>query len=209
MPEPVKLERPPTPPPPQIASVTSSADYLTPTPYAQSSLASSNGPWHLPSASPPSPPDTGASSSRAAIPQVQPALLAAYHHVLTHPPPAKVSAVNPARYKVALAFVAQSEQNPRWEPAATLYGNSAPNAPRVAAIGPSFPIPITKFPPTPTDGKEDTEKDKKPNLPSAPPRPVAASERITPLVSQQPSRIPDLARQVLPVSDPAHRGVSS
>lgn len=200
MPDPVKLERPPTPPPPQIAPTTSSADYLTPTPYAQSSLASTHGPWHLPSRPPPPPPETGASSSRAAIPQVQPAYIAAYHHVLTHPPPPKMPTISPARYKVALALVSQSEQSPRWEPATTLYGSSTPNAPRVAAIGPSFPIPISKFPPTPTDGKDEAEKDKKPNLPSAPPRPVATSERVTPLVSQQPSRIPDLARQVLPVS---------
>lgn len=199
MPDPVKLERPLTPPPPQIATTTSSADYLTATPFAQSSLAS-NGLWHLPSAPPPPPPDTGASSSKAAIPQVQPALLAAYHHILTHPPPSKVASISPARYKVALALVSQSEQNPRWDPATTLYGTTTPNAPRVAAIGPSFPIPISKFPPTPTDGKDETDKDKKPNLPSAPPRPVATSERVAPLVSQQPSRIPDLARQVLPVS---------
>ncbi|KZT68102.1 hypothetical protein DAEQUDRAFT_693189 [Daedalea quercina L-15889] len=200
VPDPVKVERPATPPPPQIATTTSSADYLTPTPYAQSSLATTSGPWHLPSA-PPRMPDYGTqSSSRASVPQIQPALLGAYHHVLTHPPPPKVSSVNPARYKVALAFVAQSELNPRWDPATTLFGNSASNTPRVAAIGPSFPIPITKLPPTPTDGKDDTEKDKRPNLPSAPPRPVTTSERGAPLLSQQPSRIPDLARQVLPGS---------
>ncbi|KAH9921105.1 uncharacterized protein B0H18DRAFT_1021908 [Fomitopsis serialis] len=198
--DPVKVERPPTPPPPQIATTTSSADYLTPTPYAQSSLAATTGPWHLPSA-PPYTSDSGAQSlSRAAIPPVQPALLGAYHHVLTHPPPPNVASVNPARYKVALAFVAQAELNPRWDPPTSVFGSSAPNAPRVAAIGPSFPIPISKLPPTPTDGKDEAEKDKKPNLPPAPPRPVATSERVTPLLSQQPSRIPDLARQVLPGS---------
>jgi len=44
------------------------------------------------------------------------------------------------------------------------------------------------------------EKDRKPVLPSAPPRPVVSLERVTPLLSQQTSRIPSLARQVLPGS---------
>ncbi|TFY52554.1 hypothetical protein EVJ58_g9951 [Rhodofomes roseus] len=200
VPGPVKVERPPTPPPPQIATTTPSADYLTPTPYAQSSLAATTGPWHLPNALPNTPDSALQSPLRTAIPQVQPALLSAYHHILTHPPPPNVSSVNPARYKVALAFVTQSETNPRWDPAITLFGNTAPNAPRVTAMAPSFPIPITKLPPTPTDGKDEAEKDKKTNLPSAPPKPVVTSERVTPLLSQQPSRIPDLARQVLPGS---------
>lgn len=199
----VKLERPPSPPPPQLSTSSSSADYLTPTPYSLSTLASTPS-WHLPSAPAISPESADRAPPRSAGPPVQPALIGAYHHVLTHPPPPNVTSVNPARYKVALAFLAQSEVHPRWEPAATLFSNTAPNPPRVASMGPTYAMPVDKFPPTPTEGKagkeQDLDKDKKSNLPSVPPKPIATSERITPLTSQQASRIPNLARQVLPVS---------
>lgn len=196
---PVKIERPPTPPPQaQISSSVSSGDYHTPVPFSQSTLGIR--PWDLPPPTPPSPPPSF-TPARLPVPQTQPSLLGAYHHVLTHPPPPNVTSVNPARYKVALAFLTQSEVHPRWEPAATLFSSSAPNMPRVAPIGPSCPIPIVKGPPTPSEkDKEDPEKDRKPTLPSAPPRPVISCERLSPLISQQASRLPKLARQLLPVS---------
>ena len=46
----------------------------------------------------------------------------------------------------------------------------------------------------------DAEWERKANLPPLPPQAVFLNERITPLVTQQPSRIPELARHVLPVS---------
>jgi hypothetical protein len=46
----------------------------------------------------------------------------------------------------------------------------------------------------------DAERERKANLPSLPPRAMFLNERITPLVTQQPSRIPELARHILPVS---------
>ncbi|CCM03224.1 uncharacterized protein FIBRA_05349 [Fibroporia radiculosa] len=194
----VKLERPTTPPPP-IAASTSSADYLTPIPYSQSLLASQPS-QHLPS--PPS--DThelaGQLQPPLPLPLVQPALLGAYHHVLTHPPPPNVTSVNPSRYKVALAYLSEAEVRPRWDPAPTVFSSVVPSAPRVTAMGPTYPVPISKLPPTP-DGKEaDLDKDRKSNLPSVPPKPVVSSERVTPLLSQQVSRLPGLARQVLPGS---------
>ncbi|KAH9948449.1 hypothetical protein B0H21DRAFT_733342 [Amylocystis lapponica] len=199
---PVKPERHPSPPPQaQISSSASSADYLTRVPFEQSSLAGVRS-WDLPSPCPPSPPP-GITSTRLPVPQTQPSLLGAYHHVLTHPPPANVTSVNPARYKVALSFLTQSEVHPRWEPTATLFSSSAPNTPRVAPVGPSYPVPLAKGPPTPpgkSEKEQDSDKDRKPNMPSAPPRPVVPCERLTPLMSQQASRIPKLARQLLPGS---------
>lgn len=196
----VKLERAPTPPPqPQMnVSSSSSADYLSIIPYSQSMLSSIT-PRHLP-ARPSSPPSQ--TLARLPVPQIQPALLGAYHHVLTHPPPPNPGPVNPARYRVALSLLTQTDSDPRWEPTSTLFSSSAVNAPRVAPIGPSYPVPIAKGPGTPLDSKgtQDAEKDKKPALPSIPPRPVAPCERISPLISQQNSRIPKLARQVLSVS---------
>ncbi|KZT03328.1 uncharacterized protein LAESUDRAFT_744694 [Laetiporus sulphureus 93-53] len=194
VPNPIKVERLATPPPSQITQSASSADYLTTVPYEQSTLASLPS-WHLPT-TPSSPPTNGMQTqSRLPTPQVQPALLGAYHHVLTHPPPPLVTSVNPARYRVALGFLAQAEAQPRWDPTPSLFSTTAPNVPRVAAMGPSFPVQVSKGPPTPTEVKN--EEDKKSNLPFTPPKPVASTERITPLLSLQTSRIPTLARQVL------------
>ncbi|KAG0699219.1 hypothetical protein DFH29DRAFT_983615 [Suillus ampliporus] len=57
-------------------------------------------------------------------------------------------------------------------------------------------------PPNPakTQRKDDKESDKKPIFPSAPSRPVFSSDKPVFLVSQQSSRLPDLARQILPPS---------
>ncbi|OBZ74643.1 hypothetical protein A0H81_05406 [Grifola frondosa] len=198
---PVKVERPPSPPlPSQISTISSSADYLTPVPYAVSTLSVAP-PWHLPSMPPSFSGTSALTTSRLSVPQTQPALLGAYHHILTHPPPAQVTSVNPSRYRVALALVAQSEIHPRWDPPTTLFSSAAPNPPRVVPIGPSYAVPINKGPPTPSEVKgekeQDVEKERK-LLPPAPPRAVAPCERISPLISQQSSRIPKLTRQMLP-----------
>ncbi|EPQ55838.1 hypothetical protein GLOTRDRAFT_76055 [Gloeophyllum trabeum ATCC 11539] len=181
----------------------SSSDYLTPVPYSESSL-SSVPEWHLPK--PPSSPGLETSHSRPFVlptPQIQPTLLAAYHHILTHPPPPTTGGGNPSKHKVALALIAENQRRPRWDPPDTLYASVQPCPPRVAAIMPTYPVPINA-PPTPTEGKgdktPDPNKEKKSGLPSAPPKPVAPTERIAPMISQQSSRIPELARQILPSS---------
>ena len=88
------------------------------------------------------------------------------------------------------------EAMPRWDPPATLYGSSMPNAPRVAPMGPSFPVPIAT-----AEGKDKgKEAESETKLPNKPPRSIVGTERIAPLISQQGSRIPALALQVLPVS---------
>ncbi|EJF60090.1 hypothetical protein DICSQDRAFT_137672 [Dichomitus squalens LYAD-421 SS1] len=202
----VKDERPPTPPlQAQVSTASSSADYLTPIPYEQSSLASLPA-WHLP-AHPPQDEHglSTRSQAQAAIPQVQPALLGAYHHILTHPPPTKVGAVNPARYRVALALVEESEKCNRWDVPTTLFGSTAPNPPRVAPMPPSYAMPIGKGPAggsgsgTPDGDAKDKagkEEEKRP-LPGAPARTIAPSDRIVASLSRQGSRIPKLARHVL------------
>ncbi|KAI0632902.1 hypothetical protein C8Q77DRAFT_1120425 [Trametes polyzona] len=196
----VKLERPNTPPLQQAevaaaattSSANPSADYLTQIPYEESTLAKQPA-WHLPQ---PPPPSSGSSNrSSMPLPQTQPALLGAYHHILTHPPPARVTSVNPARYRAALAFLADSEAVPRWDAPTTLFGATAPNPPRVAPMPPSYAVPIGKGPGTP-EGKEK-EDEKRPNLPGAPPKNIAPCERIVSTVSQPGSRLPKLARQVL------------
>ncbi|EIW56562.1 uncharacterized protein TRAVEDRAFT_30048 [Trametes versicolor FP-101664 SS1] len=201
---PVKMERPNTPPLQQAdvaaaataSSANPSADYLTQIPYEESSLAKQPA-WHLPQPPPPSDNDSGASSSRSAmpLPQVQPALLGAYHHILTHPPPPRVSTVNPARYRAALAFLADSEANPRWDAPTTLFGATAPNPPRVAPMPPSFAVPIGRAPGTPE--VKEKEEEKRTALPGAPARTIMPCERLVPTVSQPGSRLPKLARQVL------------
>ena len=191
----IKLEKQPETLP-QSLTTSAVSDILVQVPYSQSSL-SSVPEWYLPSA----PPPTAVSTQprvRQATPQIEPALIAAYHHILTHPPPPNPPPLNPSRHKVLMALVKQSESTPRWNPADTLFGSVGPCAPRVATIGPSYPVAIGS--PTVNDikGKNDA-KDNDVKLPPAIPRPVSAIEHIAPFVSQQSSRIPDLARHVLPV----------
>ncbi|KAI0299001.1 hypothetical protein B0F90DRAFT_1810750 [Multifurca ochricompacta] len=143
------------------------ADYTTVVPYSLSNLASTPE-WHLPSTP---------RESRLSIPQIQPSLLGAYHHILTHPPPASPNVANPSRHRVAM-------KNSRWEPADSLY---------VAPVGPSYAVPTSAMP----EEKKEEEKDKKLSLPGAAPRPIGTQERIVPLSSYQTSRIPELAREAL------------
>ena len=194
----VKQERPTTPPlQVQVSTTSSSADYHTIVPYDQSSLANVPA-WHLPAR----PPMDDTSNTQTPILQTQPALLAAYHHLLTNPPSSRVTAVNPARYRVALALIQHTEKNSRWDAPATLYGGTAPNLPRVSTITPSYAIPIVKGPGsgagTPDGSTSGKDEEKRP-LPSAPPRTIAVAERIVPSIVRQDSRIPQLARHVLSV----------
>nr|VWO95850.1 Sensor protein zRas [Ganoderma boninense] len=202
----VKAERPATPPlQAQVSTASSSADYLTVIPYEQSSLAAMPS-WHLPTHPPESELGSSANShSQLSLPQIQPALLTAYHHLLTNPPSSKVGTVNPARYRVALALVEQSEKHNRWDAPTTLFGSTAANPPRVAPMPPSYAMAIGKGSGTgsgagtpESEGKDKggKEEEKRP-LPGAPARTVAPSERIVPSISRQGSRIPKLARHVL------------
>lgn len=189
---------------PQVSTTTSSADYLTPVPYTSSSLLSTPV-WHLPQ--PPTSFDLPSQPSRLATPQIQPSLLGAYHHILTNPSPSHGNASNPARHRVALALLTQTETSPRWEPAETLFGLSSPNAPRVSTMPPSHPIakqpPINSGDPGKPDAKGD-EISKVP-LPSISHFPVTAQEHIAPSMSTQGSRLPEVARSVIPVCFYANR----
>jgi hypothetical protein len=106
------------------------------------------------------------------IPQIQPSLLGAYHHILTHPPPTNPNVANPSRHHVAMVLLSQAEKNPHWEHADSLYATVAPNVPTVPPVGPSYAIPISIPAATPDekdkDGKED-KKDKKSNFPGTTP----------------------------------------
>ncbi|KAH9996137.1 hypothetical protein BJV74DRAFT_769319 [Russula compacta] len=169
------------------------ADYTTIVPYSLSNLASTPE-WHLPSTlresrAPVDPPPT-----QLPIPQIQPSLLGAYHHILTHPPPANPNAANPSRHRLAMVLLDQAQKNPHWEPADSLYAATASNPPTVAPVGPSFAIPISL-----SEEKKEDEKDKRLNLPGAAPRPIGTQERIVSLASNQTSRIPELAREALSV----------
>jgi hypothetical protein len=184
---------------PQVSTTTSSADYLTPVPYTSSSLSSAPA-WHLPQ--PPASFDLPSQPPRLATPHIQPSLLGAYHHILTNPPPSHGNAGNPARHRVALALLTQTENSPRWEPADTLFGLSSPNAPRVSTMPPSHPIAKQSPTNVPGDpGKPDAKAEEltKIPLPSISHYPVTAQQHIAPSMSIQASRLPEVARGVLPV----------
>ncbi|KAF8840338.1 hypothetical protein BDN67DRAFT_968746 [Paxillus ammoniavirescens] len=195
-PHPVKMERPPSPLPQHIASVTA-GEYITQVPYSDSVLASTPQ-WHLPSK--PNYMRTSKSQSlRFPTPSTQPALLAAYHHILTHPV-SQPGPPNPAKHKVAMALISQIQHNTRWDAPSTLYAGIVPCPPRVVPIGPSYPIAHTTL--EHIRAGKDVEKDleKRPLLPPAPPRPVFSNDKPVFLASHQSSRLPELARQVLPGS---------
>jgi hypothetical protein len=163
-------------------AVTSSvaSDYLAQVPYSQSSL-SAVPEWHLPT-EPHAVSLAPARTNRYPTPQTEPSLLAAYHHILTHPPPSNVSMANPARHKVAMQLLALTEEDSRWDPPDTLYSNTAPNTPRVNSSAPTFPV-----------ASQSEVK-----IPAST-RPILSSEQVTYLVGRQFSRVPDLAKRVLPV----------
>ncbi|KAJ8588598.1 hypothetical protein M405DRAFT_768872 [Rhizopogon salebrosus TDB-379] len=194
-PSPVKLEKPPSLIPQHISSNTVS-DYVTQVDYSESVLASTPE-WHLPSR-PPASALSQKQPPRLPTPQTEHALIQAYHHILTHsvPPP---TPPNPAKHKVATTLLSQVQNNARWDPPDTLYANIVPCPPRIAAISPSYPVAQSTLDDI-RAGKDDKEADKKALFPSAPPRPVFSSDKPVFLVSQQSSRLPDLARQILPPS---------
>ena len=171
----------------QSLTTAAASDFLVQVPYSQSAL-SSVPEWHLPSA-PPSSSSPPRQPQRLPIPIPEQSLIQAFHYILTNPPSKELPPLNPSRHKVALALIQQSQSNPRFNPADSLFGTVAPCPPRVATIGPSHPVAIGK--------SEGNDKDTK--LPVAASRPVAAIERIAPFISQQTSRIPELAHLVLPV----------
>lgn len=173
------------PTPANVTSASAAAsDFLVQVPYSQSSLSSVSE-WHLPNVAPPPPTPP---PRLAGTPQTEPSLLAAYHHILTHPPSSNVNLGNPSRHKVAMALLSLTQGSSRWEPPDTLSSNLMPNLPRALA-GPTFPVPINA-----ADAVAGVK------LPMNAPRSVASDDRITQVVSQQSSRIPELARFVLPVS---------
>ncbi|EKM52593.1 uncharacterized protein PHACADRAFT_261116 [Phanerochaete carnosa HHB-10118-sp] len=184
---PLKPERPITPPPDVALST---ADYKNRVPHNISILASQPlSSLPVRPISPPSPPPP-----QLALPEIQQSLYQAYHYALTHPPPMEQGPTNPARYKVAVALIEESQKNPRWEPLPSVYGISGTNMPRVSSIGPWYPIAIDEK----TNGKgKETEE---PKFPPHQPRPIMYQERVAPLVSQQGSRIPALAQKVLPIN---------
>ena len=166
------------------------SDFFVQVPYSQSSLATISE-RHLPPSLPPPPiPQTWQNDAPAL--QIEPSLLGAYHHILTHPPPRELPPLNPSRHKIAMALIKHGETNPHYNPADTLYGNVAPCPPRAATIGPSYAIPIG-------GDLSNADKSKEVKLPQSIPRPVSSIERITSFVSQQSSQIPNLALRVLPV----------
>lgn len=195
---PIKIERPASPLP-QLSTPTYASDYLTCVPYSHSSL-SSMPESHLPSSR--APRQSQANPPRQPTLQTQPTLFAAYHHILTRPVPPSSNA-NLSRHKVAMALLALTQNNPRWDPPSTLYSSSAPCPPRVSVIGPTFPTLVSDVPSGLSalgDLKAvDADRERKANLLPLPPRAVFSNERITSLISQQSSRIPELARHVLPV----------
>ncbi|KAF9526057.1 hypothetical protein CPB83DRAFT_795444 [Crepidotus variabilis] len=175
----------------QSLTTAAASDMFVQVPYSQSSLASVSE-RHLPSAIPPPAPPTRQKPITTL--QIEPSLLGAYHHILTHPPPPELPASNPARHKVALSLIKQSQTTPRYHPADSVFGSVAPCPPRVSTIAPSYPVAIGE---TPNEkGKDSKDKDFK--LPPAIPRPIAAIDRIVPFISQQNSQIPNLALHVLP-----------
>ena len=170
----------------QSLTTAAASDFLVQVPYSQSAL-SSVPEWHLPSV-PPSSSTQPRQPHRLPIPIPEQSLIQAFHYILTNPPPKELPPLNPTRHKVALALIQQSQSNPRFNPADSLFGTVAPCPPRVATIGPSHPVAIG-----------DRKDDKDTKLPVAASRPVAAIERTAPFISQQTSRIPELAHLVLPV----------
>ncbi|EGN94878.1 hypothetical protein SERLA73DRAFT_114335 [Serpula lacrymans var. lacrymans S7.3] len=194
VPHPVKVERPPSPLPQHVSS-TAIPDYITQVSYSQSTLASQPE-WHLPSHPPSGPPIRNSSSQ---TPSTHPSLIAAYHHILTQPPPHTTS-VNPSKHKISMALLSQTQENSRWTAPDSLYSSVTPCPPRVTPIGPTYAVPLTALQDNRAGKDEAKEPEKRFPYPPTPPRPVFTNERSIFLASRHASRIPDLARQVLPGS---------
>ncbi|KAJ7180863.1 hypothetical protein C8R46DRAFT_1070783 [Mycena filopes] len=204
-PESPRAESPhPLQPPPQVPSTstplvvpqltatsTSAADYLLQLPYEQSSLAEVSQ-WHLPGPRPPAlstPASTGIAGPPPPGPTTNPelALYKAFHHILRHPQRTPAPS-NPARHRVAMALLKQTQVIPRWDLPDTMYGSvgGAGASGRAWPIVPTFAVPVAsssdgtpqrRFPPTQ--------------------RTVAAPDRLAPLLASQSSRLPELAKNTL------------
>ncbi|KAF9260429.1 hypothetical protein L218DRAFT_962578 [Marasmius fiardii PR-910] len=207
------------------ATSTAASDYLVPVPYSDSSL-SSIPEWHLPTPPPRTTSSLSLSSQqRWPTPQTEPSLLSAYHHILTTNPPLNASAngggglgvgggSHPgSRHKIAMALLNLIQTQPRWDVADTLWSNVSGNQPRVAPVGPTFPMALgsdsekekkergEKDSKDSKDGKDKEGgggKDKDVKFPTTMPRSVAVNEKLSVTVSQPGSRIPELSRHVLP-----------
>ncbi|KAG0707183.1 hypothetical protein DFH29DRAFT_897379 [Suillus ampliporus] len=181
---PVKQEKPPSLIPQHITSNTVS-DYVTQVNYAESVLASTPE-WHLPSR-----PQTSSLPRKQPphlpTPQTEQALIQAYHHILTHPAPPP-GPPNPAKHKVASTLLSQVQNNPRWNPQDTLYANLAPCPPRIALIGPSYPVAQSTLDDI-RSGKDEKESDKKPIFPSAPTPSYLARQILPPSVLARTTRL--------------------
>ncbi|KAJ7774720.1 hypothetical protein B0H16DRAFT_1508051 [Mycena metata] len=184
---------------PQLtATSTSAADYLLQLPYEQSSLAEVSQ-WHLPGAQPSASPSSSSSSSSrpilnpaastsATAPTTNPelALYKAFHHILRHPQ-REPAPSNPARHRVAMSLLQQTQVVPRWELPDTMYAGAASAGSASARAWPIVPTyAVAKDPTTPQRRFPPTH------------RTVAAPDRLAPLLSSQSSRLPELARGVLP-----------
>ncbi|CAK5271037.1 unnamed protein product [Mycena citricolor] len=168
---------------PQLtATSTSAADYLIQIPYDESSLAEAAH-WHLPAQSM-EPSD--APSAIGANPSFDPPKLALYKafvHALRHPQ-RDTGPSNPARHRVSMSLLQLTQVVPRWDLPPSMYASSAPGPPRAWPIVPTYAKPMN-----------EAEVPRR-FLPTT--RNVAYPERIEPIVGSQGSRLPELARQVLP-----------
>ncbi|KAJ7594115.1 hypothetical protein C8J56DRAFT_926008 [Mycena floridula] len=188
--ESVKLERPPSPLPQGGITSAASSDYLQQVPYSESSLSQAPA-WHLPSSLPARP---EAPKPPLPVPHLDRSLTAAYLYILKNPIPPTPPLSNSSRHKVAMSLLSLTQASSRWDPPDTLYSNATPNEPRVVSIGPTYPVPVGIYP------FSDSRKSGDFKFPHMPPRPVIPSGMVPHLVSQQSSRVPELARHVLPAA---------
>ncbi|KAJ7046677.1 hypothetical protein C8F04DRAFT_1061335 [Mycena alexandri] len=179
---------------PQLtATSTSAADYLLQLPYEQSFLADVSQ-WHLPGPQPSASSSSSrpilnpAASTSATAPTTNPelALYKAFHHILRHPQRDPAPS-NPARHRVAMSLLQQTQVVPRWELPDTMYAGAASAGGASVRAWPIVPTyAVTKDPTTPQRRFPPTH------------RTVAAPDRLAPILASQSSRIPELARAVLP-----------
>ncbi|KAF7326918.1 BTP domain-containing protein [Mycena venus] len=175
------------------ATSTSAADYVLQVPYEASTLAEVSQ-WHLPGPPPRPPPPTQTPSGTTGFtlnPEL--ALYKAFHHILKNPTREPAPA-NPARHRVAMGLLTLTASVPRWELPDTMYAGSAPAPPRAWPIVPTFAVPT----PLANGASAETPQTTRRFPPTH--RTVAAPDRIAPLVGAQGSRLPELARRVLPPS---------
>jgi Wiskott-Aldrich syndrome protein len=180
-----------------LTTTASTSDIHIVIPYSQSTLAT------LPERHLPGPPPRTSSSltrpsQRYNTPQIEPSFIAAYHYILTHPPPAVPPPSTVQRHRVATSLLGLIQTKSRWTPSDSLYGSVAPCPPRIATVPPSYPVAVTDLgaDSKPKDTRDRAETFKFPQMNN---RPVAGIERLAPLVGQPASRLPDLARHVLHV----------